>query len=93
MLLLAPDSQEQALALEAVDGVEPIGERALRGVAHAGTWGQRGPPASASAPSQTQTTVTATRRQLNDAGREPPSGIPKVVSAHVLSYYMLYYVG
>jgi len=34
LLLLAPDIQEQVLALEAVDGVEPIGERALR---H-GTW-------------------------------------------------------
>ena len=38
LLLLAPDIQEQVLALEAVDGVEPIGERALRDVAHAGTW-------------------------------------------------------
>lgn len=38
LLLLAPDIQEQVLALEAVDGVEPIGERALRDVAHTGTW-------------------------------------------------------
>ena len=38
LLLLAPDIQEQVLGMEAVDGVEPIGERALRGVAHAGTW-------------------------------------------------------
>jgi len=38
LLLLAPDIQEQVLAMEAVDGVEPIGERALRDVAHVGTW-------------------------------------------------------
>lgn len=38
LLLLAPDIQAQVLALEAVDGVEPIGERALRDVANAGTW-------------------------------------------------------
>lgn len=38
LLLLAPDIQEQVLAMEAVDGVEPVGERALREVAHTGTW-------------------------------------------------------
>ena len=38
LLLLAPDIQEQVLAMKAVDGVEPIGERALRDVLHAGTW-------------------------------------------------------
>ena len=38
LLLLAPDIQERVLGLEAVDGVEPVGERALRDVAHAGTW-------------------------------------------------------
>ena len=37
LLLPAPDIQEQVLVLEAVDGVEPIGERALRDVAHART--------------------------------------------------------
>jgi hypothetical protein len=42
LLMLAPDIQEHVLGLEAVDGVEPIGERALREVAHAGPWeGQR----------------------------------------------------
>lgn len=38
LMLLAPDIQEQLLQLEAVDGVEPISERALRAVVHAGTW-------------------------------------------------------
>jgi len=38
---LAPDIQEQILALEAVDGAEPMAERALRVVAHAGTWAEQ----------------------------------------------------
>jgi hypothetical protein len=38
LLLLAPDLQDQVLHLEAVDGVEPLSERALRAVAHTGTW-------------------------------------------------------
>ena len=38
LLLLAPDLQVAVLALEAVDGAEPISERALRAVAHAGRW-------------------------------------------------------
>jgi hypothetical protein len=38
LTLLAPDLQERVLGLEAVDGVEPIAERTLRAVAHAGTW-------------------------------------------------------
>jgi hypothetical protein len=38
LLLLAPDLQAAVLALEAVDGAEPIAERMLRAVAHAGTW-------------------------------------------------------
>jgi hypothetical protein len=38
LTLLAPDLQEGVLDLEAVDGVEPISERSLRAVAHAGTW-------------------------------------------------------
>lgn len=41
-LLLAPDLQQAVLALEAVDGAEPISERALRAVAHLGSGvGQR----------------------------------------------------
>ncbi|XXF79768.1 hypothetical protein P2318_08405 [Myxococcaceae bacterium GXIMD 01537] len=36
--LLAPDIQEEVLFLEAVDGAEPLSERALRAVAHAGGW-------------------------------------------------------
>jgi len=36
--LLAPDIQEELLFLEAVDGEEPVGERVLRAVVHAGTW-------------------------------------------------------
>jgi len=38
LTLLAPDLQERVLEFEAIDGVEPISERALRVVAHAGTW-------------------------------------------------------
>jgi len=38
LLLLAPDLQEAVLPLEAVDGAEPLAERALRTVAHAGSW-------------------------------------------------------
>lgn len=38
LTLLAPDLQECVLGLEAVDGVEPISERELRKVAHAGSW-------------------------------------------------------
>jgi hypothetical protein len=41
LLLLAPDLQEAVLALEAVDGVEPMAERSLRAVAHAGAWGEQ----------------------------------------------------
>jgi hypothetical protein len=38
LTLLAPDLQEQVLFLEAVDGVEPLSERALRAVARAPLW-------------------------------------------------------
>lgn len=38
LLLLAPDVQERVLFLEAVDGVEPISERALRELAHVRSW-------------------------------------------------------
>jgi len=38
LLLLAPDLQQAVLALEAVDGAESMSERALRAVAHAGSW-------------------------------------------------------
>jgi ParB-like chromosome segregation protein Spo0J len=38
LLLLAPDVQERVLFLEAVDGVQPISERALRAVAHVRSW-------------------------------------------------------
>lgn len=38
LLLLAPDLQRAVLVLEAVDGTEPMSERALRAVAHAGSW-------------------------------------------------------
>lgn len=41
LLMLAADLQEQVLALEAVDGVEPMAERTLRTVAHAGTWAEQ----------------------------------------------------
>ncbi|WP_434347641.1 hypothetical protein ACN6A1_06175 [Myxococcus virescens] len=36
--LLAPDIQEEVLFLESVDGKEPLSERALRAIAHAGAW-------------------------------------------------------
>ncbi len=38
LLLVAPDLQVAVLALEAVDGAEAMSERALRAVAHAGSW-------------------------------------------------------
>jgi hypothetical protein len=38
LLLLAPDLQQAVLGLDAVDGAEPMSERALRAVAHAGSW-------------------------------------------------------
>lgn len=41
LLLLAPDLQGAVLALEAVDGAEPMAERALRAVAHTGTWSEQ----------------------------------------------------
>ena len=42
LCLLAPDIQEAILGLEAVDGAEPMAERALRGVVQAASWeGQR----------------------------------------------------
>jgi hypothetical protein len=39
LLLLAPDLQDLVLHLEAVDGMEPLSERALRAVAHTGYGG------------------------------------------------------
>ncbi len=41
LTLLAPDLQERILVLEAIDGVEPMSERALRMVAHAGSWAEQ----------------------------------------------------
>lgn len=41
LLLLAPDLQDEVLHLEAVDGLEPLSERALRAVAHAGMWAEQ----------------------------------------------------
>ncbi|MCZ2111638.1 MAG: hypothetical protein LC118_19110, partial [Dehalococcoidia bacterium] len=41
LLMLAADLQEQVLVLEAVDGAEPMAERTLRAVAHAGTWAEQ----------------------------------------------------
>jgi len=41
LTLLAPDLQEHVLGLEAVDGIEPISERSLRAVVHAGSWAEQ----------------------------------------------------
>jgi len=41
LTLLAPDLQDRILVLEAIDGTEPISERALRAVAHAGSWAEQ----------------------------------------------------
>jgi hypothetical protein len=41
LTLLAPDLQVRILELEAVDGREPVSERDLRGIAHAGSWPQQ----------------------------------------------------
>ncbi|MEI8254642.1 MAG: hypothetical protein WCJ30_03125 [Deltaproteobacteria bacterium] len=38
LLLLASDLQQAVLAIEADDGAEPVSERALRAVAHTGSW-------------------------------------------------------
>ncbi|WP_437969160.1 hypothetical protein WMF04_07655 [Sorangium sp. So ce260] len=38
LLLLAPNLQDAVRALEAVDDAEPMAQRPLRSVAHAGTW-------------------------------------------------------
>ncbi len=38
LLSLAPDLQERVLFLEAVDGIEPLTERALRRMTHARSW-------------------------------------------------------
>ncbi|HEX2691105.1 MAG TPA: hypothetical protein VHN14_31035 [Kofleriaceae bacterium] len=38
LLLLAPDLQERVLFLEAIDGIEPVTERALRLVTHTRSW-------------------------------------------------------
>ena len=57
LLMLAPDLQEAVLALEAVDGVEPMAERALRAVAHAGNWRKQRNAAS--------TTIAMSTKQRN----------------------------
>ena len=41
LTLLAPDLQEAALAMEAVDGVEPMSELALRKVAQVRDWAEQ----------------------------------------------------
>jgi hypothetical protein len=41
LLLLAPDIQARVLELEAIDGLEPMSERALRAVAHVGMWAEQ----------------------------------------------------
>ena len=41
LTLLAPDLQEQVLALEAIDGLEPTSERALREVVGMVNWGEQ----------------------------------------------------
>jgi hypothetical protein len=41
LTLLAPDLQEQVLDLEAIDGLEPTSERALRGVTGLVNWGEQ----------------------------------------------------
>lgn len=41
LLMIAADLQEQVMAFEAVDGAEPMAERTLREVAHAGTWAEQ----------------------------------------------------
>lgn len=60
LIQLAPDLQEQILSLEAVDGVEPVSERALRAVAHAGPWREQRVAFSA------QITSTERARKLED---------------------------
>jgi hypothetical protein len=66
LTLLAPDIQEAVLFLEAEDGVEPVSERALRGIAADADWStQRGRWAEA-------------ERGLRTRAQEPrgPGGLP-----------------
>jgi class 3 adenylate cyclase len=64
LLMLAADLQEQVLALEAVDGAEPMAERTLREVAHAGTWAEQRAAWSA---------LAAHDRSSPDSSRAAPS--------------------
>lgn len=41
LLLLAPSLQTEILELAAVDGLEPLTERYLRGIAHSGLWAKQ----------------------------------------------------
>ncbi|MCP3105473.1 hypothetical protein LZ198_42095 [Myxococcus sp. K15C18031901] len=41
LLLLAPDLHARVREFEAIDGAEPMAERTLRAVAHAGTWAEQ----------------------------------------------------
>lgn len=49
LLLSPPEIQERVLDLEAVDGVDRVVERAIRGLVRHESWPARGPPGPSSA--------------------------------------------
>lgn len=61
LTLLAPDVQEEILSLEAVDGIQPLSERALRVLTHADSWAdQRAKWRALNRSSESSATTTTT---------------------------------
>jgi hypothetical protein len=76
LLMLAADLQEQVLALEAVDGAEPMAELTLRAVAHAGTWAeQRAAWAALGADRVAPSNLDREPVRVRES-RQPPEGPP-----------------
>jgi hypothetical protein len=78
LLMLAADLQEQVLALEAVDGAEPMAERTLRVVAHAGTWAEQRAAWAKLAPHEAS--LTRPRRRPPNPEPAGPSPVAKGVN-------------
>ena len=70
LLLLAPDIQMTVLQLEALDGAEPMAERRLRAVAHAGTWAEQ--RAAWASLSQPRAAAHPTSADMHRAARSAP---------------------
>ncbi|PTL78066.1 hypothetical protein DAT35_41360 [Vitiosangium sp. GDMCC 1.1324] len=77
LLLLAPDLQARVLELEAVDGAEPMAERTLRAVAHAGTWAEQRAAWRAQSLSQTTTSRVSGDNSPRHARAAGPSAPPR----------------